>query len=83
MAKPAKATMNLKAADLMARHVRGESHGSAKLTEAQVRQIRRLHREGAAVKRIAEAFGVSTVTVQSIIQRKSWKHVRDEAAKAR
>ncbi len=49
--------------------VRGEKHGRAKLTEAQVLEIRedsRLQRE------IAEEYGISGPTVSSIKTRKSW-----------
>ena len=54
--------------------VKGERHGHAKLTEAQVIEIRGLY-PALTVVEIAEKFGVSPQTIYYILQRKSWKHV--------
>jgi len=54
---------------------RGERVGSAKLTEAQVLEIRRLAREGLTQRAIARQFGVSQFLVSLIIRREIWKHV--------
>ena len=56
--------------------LRGEAHGMAKLTEADVIAIRNepgLHRE------IARRFGVSQFTVSSIKRLESWAHVQSKA----
>jgi len=55
--------------------VRGESHGSAKLTEEKVVEIRRRHSEGEAVKALAAEFGVNPSTVSNIVARRIWKHI--------
>jgi len=55
--------------------VKGEAHHSAKLTEDDVRAIRRLHAEGLTNQAIATQYGVSQVSVSSIVLRKHWKHV--------
>lgn len=52
-------------------HSRGERSGTAKLTEAQVREIRSLKGDKRVVD-IASDFGVSPMTVSNIHQRKSW-----------
>jgi hypothetical protein len=58
------------------RSPRGEAHPRAKLTEADVLEIRRLHREGAGgYGALAERFGVSRSVIQSVVQRRSWAHV--------
>lgn len=55
-------------------HERGESRWNAKLTEADVIEIRML---GPLVKSaaIAAMFGVSESNVGLILNRKSWKHI--------
>ncbi len=53
----------------------GEASKNAKLTEADVRSIRRLSAEGRSYKSLAEQFGVSAGTVGFAVQRKTWKHV--------
>lgn len=55
---------------------RGESVGTAKLTESDVIEIRRLRREtGASYLQIASAFGVTRSNVGAILRRKTWTHV--------
>jgi hypothetical protein len=54
----------------------GEQHASARLTEADVREIRRRHAAGeASYTGLAFTFGVHIQTIASIVQRKTWKHV--------
>lgn len=60
---------------------RGEMNGCSKLTESDVRKIRRLYRprrglgrEG-NLKMLAEMFGVGKGTIWGIAHRLSWKHV--------
>jgi len=57
------------------RHARGERAAKAKLTEADVTAIRRLHQSGARQVDIAARFGITQAQVSSIVRRESWKHV--------
>ena len=65
-------------ADMVAkgRQVRGELHGRAKLTEAEVRAIRREYAVGDITYReIGEQYRVSLPLIHNIVHRKRWKHV--------
>jgi len=54
----------------------GSTHTNAKLTEDNVREIRRLYATGAlSYRKLARQFGVSTMTISNIVRRKKWKHV--------
>lgn len=56
---------------------RGEANGFSKLTEAAVREMRRLYREeGWSQVRLAERFGVDQTHVSDIVREVAWKHVR-------
>lgn len=55
---------------------KGERHSQAKLTEAQVREIRRLLAEGASRATVAAQFGLSAGYVGAIQRRINWCHVR-------
>jgi DNA invertase Pin-like site-specific DNA recombinase len=54
---------------------RGEAHCAAVLTDELVREIRRLHREGAGYGRIARAVGISRSQVHRVVKRVAWAHV--------
>lgn len=55
---------------------RGEARGSAKLTDAQVIEIRSLYATGGVYHRqLASQFGVSPSLVCGIIARKRWAHI--------
>lgn len=56
---------------------RGEAAGRAKLTESQVRDIRRKYASGATLIGLGAEYGLTSGTVHSIIDRRSWKHVPD------
>lgn len=64
-------------ADMKARgrdaHPRGESHGSAKLSAADVKTIRRLYRPGVSQRQLGSAFGVSHVQIGRIVNGEEWK----------
>lgn len=54
----------------------GESHGRARLTEANVREIRRAwHCGEATMKELAERFHVCVGVISKIVYRKTWVHV--------
>ena len=52
---------------------RGEAHGIAKLTEAQVLEIRS---SGESQKRLAARYGMGQSTISSIKRRETWRHVQ-------
>jgi HNH endonuclease len=59
--------------------VRGEDKAGAKLTEAQVLEIRRLHANGrGTLLRSAERYGVSWSAIKKVVDRKTWTHLKDE-----
>jgi len=55
--------------------VRGEQVINAKLTEDQVREIRRLADSGVSHGDIAKQYGMSRAAISMIAERKRWKHV--------
>lgn len=58
---------------------RGDRHGMAKLSEDQVREIRKLYsapkEERPTLRELARTFGVDHTTIQLVIKHKIWKHV--------
>lgn len=54
---------------------RGERHGSAKLTEADVREIRHRFEAGETFRELAEAFSVSESCIGLVLHRRTWGHV--------
>ncbi len=57
---------------------RGENCGAAKLTVAQVLEIRRRKKAGQTQSQIAASFGIKRNYVWDIVNRKTWQHVREE-----
>lgn len=58
------------------RQARGERQGSAKLTVAIVRRIRKAFAEdGITTTELAARHGVARSTIRAIVSRKNWKHV--------
>lgn len=75
-------TMADNTADMMAkgrdRHgvLLGEAHGRAKLSEAQVHEIRRLHAEERLNEPcLARRFDVGTSTIHRLLAGRAWSHV--------
>lgn len=56
----------------------GTQHYSAKLTEDDVRAIRRRFASGEGQRCIAESFGLKRTTIAAITQGRTWKHVLDQ-----
>jgi len=54
---------------------RGEDNGRAKLTESDVREIRRLHAGGWLLREIVDEYGISKLNVSRICSGKRWKHL--------
>lgn len=57
------------------RHCRGTRQWKAKLTDAGVLKIRRLHREGVLARKMALMFGVTSATIREAITGKKWAHL--------
>lgn len=57
---------------------RGERQHSAKLSEADVVEIRRLFAGGAGVSELAQAFGVNSSAIYRVVRWKAWRHVPSE-----
>ena len=55
---------------------KGEDHFRAKLTNNEVSLIRVLYEDGFSIDGLAESFKVCTSTIDKIIARDSWKHLR-------
>lgn len=55
------------------RQAKGEAHGGAKLTIADVQCIRNLAEQKTPLKSIAEKFAVSASNISHIVKRKLWK----------
>lgn len=56
----------------------GEQHGTAKLSEAQVRAIRRRHARGERQQTLVELFGISKAQVSKIVNGHAWVHLEKE-----
>jgi hypothetical protein len=57
------------------RHPKGERCGSAKLTENDVKEIRRLAAAGRSKASLGRLFGVTDAAIYRIVTRKSWIHL--------
>jgi len=60
--------------------LRGEQNPKAKLTEAEVSEIRSLFDEGWGRKDVGDAYAVSEGAVYGIGDRRTWEHVEEVAA---
>jgi hypothetical protein len=54
---------------------RGEDKSSARVTEAQVREIRAAYAAGELYRELAARFPVSRASIGRIVTRESWRHV--------
>ena len=66
---------NMDDARTRGRTSRGELRYSAKLTEANVRDIRHRVAGGTRRRDLAEEFGVCEQTIDNVVNRKKWQHV--------
>lgn len=57
------------------RKIRGQTHQNAKLSEYQVRKIRKLSEQGESQRSLSKIFGVSRGTIDSLLAGKTWTHV--------
>jgi hypothetical protein len=58
----------------------GEAHANARVTEADVLEIRALASAGETRAALGQRFGISPWTVGAIVQRRRWRHVGIAAA---
>ena len=56
---------------------RGSSNGNSKVSEDDVRSIRKLYEQGAKLAEIATQFNIAVPTAHQIGSRASWSHVKD------
>ena len=54
----------------------GSAHGGAKLNDAKVRKIRRLRKRGLYLREIANRMKVSISTINYVLKKRGWKHVK-------
>jgi DNA invertase Pin-like site-specific DNA recombinase len=55
---------------------RGERHPCARVTEEQVRAVRRLHSTLGSISATARALGISRDTAKFILNGRTWRHVQ-------
>lgn len=72
---PGTAKENASDRDKAGTTAKGERHGSARLNEKQVRQIRQLRASGVSLPKIADLFGVTHQNVLYIVNYVTWKHI--------
>lgn len=55
---------------------RGEQHGNAVLTKAEVKRMRKMHMTGAwTITDLAEHFRIGWSTADKVVKRKTWRHI--------
>lgn len=64
-----------RAAKGRSRDQRGQKNNMAKLTDADIREIRNLYKTGLFQRVIGNRFGVSQTLIGQIVRNKRWKHV--------
>lgn len=57
---------------------RGSHVGTSKLTEDQVREIRRRYSAGETQKQLGAEFGVTSVAIHYVVRRITWAHLEDD-----
>ena len=57
----------------------GERNQSARLSEAQVHQIRKQREAGETLHALARKFGTTFGNVHKIVVRRTWKHLKEKA----
>jgi hypothetical protein len=54
---------------------RGSNHGTSKVVESDVIEIRRLRAEGLTLRAISERFPISCDAIHNIVRRITWTHI--------
>jgi len=60
------------------RIVRGEAHGQAKITAADVRDIRASHDDGESLRSLARRYKLSRPQIKRIVTGQAWAHVKED-----
>lgn len=68
---------NMEDRDRRGRQAKGSKVAWAKLTEPQVAEIKRRHKTGVGVTQLTREYHVGKSAIRSIIDGKTWKHVRE------
>jgi hypothetical protein len=53
----------------------GESNPNSKVSVEDVKEIRKMHKQGYTSKQIAELFPIASSSIRRIYSRKDWKHI--------
>ena len=61
--------------------IKGESHFNSKLTESDVKKIRRLRSKGSTIIELGKLFGVWNTTISAIITGKTWSWLQSKRRK--
>jgi len=56
--------------------ITGERNNKSKLTEIDVKEIRKLRRNGLTLQEITNIYKVSAANISNIVNNKTWKEVR-------
>ena len=62
-------------AENIGKAARGSRHGNSKLTEKDVLEMRRLHRIGTPIRKLAFMYEIGRCAVWEICTRKRWTHI--------
>jgi len=57
--------------------LRGEAHGNAKLSEEDVREIRRAASCGATERGLSARFHVTPACIHQVVSRRAWRHIAE------
>lgn len=55
----------------------GENNPNSRMTEIDVRKMRKLHADGVAIRKLARDFGYSRFAIKLACDRITWKHIKD------
>jgi len=66
---------NMRDAQVKGRHVHGERHPFARLTESQVLELRRAYGQRGAVSAVARRLGIPLGTAFNVAAGKTWRHL--------
>ena len=56
--------------------IQGSKHKLSKLTEGQVKTIKKSYANGKRICDIARKYGVSAAAIDAIVKGRTWKHVK-------
>lgn len=56
-------------------HAKGERVNTAKLRANDVQEIRKRHANGQSASSLSREYGVSSVNIDCIVHRRTWKHI--------